>query len=31
MPEMPEGSIPSFDRKRIMFGALREEQSEMTP
>jgi hypothetical protein len=31
IPEVPRGSIPTFDGKRVMFGAMKEEQSEITP
>jgi hypothetical protein len=31
VPEAPKGSIPTFNRKRIMFGAMKEEQAEITP
>jgi hypothetical protein len=31
IPEMPKGSIPTFNLKRLMFGALKEEQGDMTP
>jgi hypothetical protein len=30
-PDIPRGSIPTFDGKRIMFGAMKEEHAEMTP
>jgi hypothetical protein len=31
IPELPKGSIPKFDRKRAIFGALKEEKEELTP
>jgi hypothetical protein len=31
IPEVPKGSIPSFDGKRFIFGAMKEESDEFTP
>jgi hypothetical protein len=31
IPEIPRGSIPTFSRKKVMFGALKEEQSAISP
>jgi hypothetical protein len=31
IPEVPKGSIPSFDGKRVIFGAMKEEEAEVTP
>jgi hypothetical protein len=31
IPEVPKGSVPRFERKKVMFGAMKEEQDDLTP